>query len=43
MSELAERAHLTKQSMAYLVEALAQSGYVTIAPDPEDGRANGSA
>ena len=39
MSELAERAHLTKQSMSYLVEALAQSGYVTIAPDSEDGRA----
>ena len=39
VSELAERAHLTKQSMSYLVEALAQSGYVTIAPDSEDGRA----
>jgi DNA-binding MarR family transcriptional regulator len=39
VSELAERAHLTKQSMAYLVEALAQAGYVTIGPDPADGRA----
>lgn len=39
VSELAERAHLTKQSMAYLVEALACGGYVKITPDPTDGRA----
>lgn len=39
VSELAERAHLTKQSMAYLVEALAHGGYVTVTPDPADGRA----
>jgi DNA-binding MarR family transcriptional regulator len=39
VSELAERAHLTKQSMSYLVEALARGGYVTITPDPADGRA----
>lgn len=39
VSELAERAHLTKQSMSYLVEALARAGYVTIGPDPADGRA----
>lgn len=39
VSDLAERAHLTKQSMAYLVEALACGGYVTVAPDQADGRA----
>lgn len=39
VSDLAERAHLMKQSMAYLVETLAHSGYVTVAPDPADGRA----
>ncbi len=39
VSELAGRAHLTKQSMSYLVETLACAGYVTIASDPTDGRA----
>ena len=39
VSDLAERAGLTKQSMAYLVEALAAAGYVAVAPDPADGRA----
>ena len=39
VSELAEQAHLTKQSMSYLVEGLARDGYVTILPDPSDGRA----
>ncbi|WP_426954855.1 MarR family winged helix-turn-helix transcriptional regulator [Muricoccus radiodurans] len=39
VSELAERAQMTKQSMSYLVEALAGGGYVTVGPDPEDGRA----
>lgn len=39
VSELAERAHLTKQSMAYLVETLVGSGYVTVTPDPTDRRA----
>jgi DNA-binding MarR family transcriptional regulator len=39
VSDLAERAGMTKQSMAYLVEALAASGHVTVAPDPADGRA----
>ncbi|MBL6459276.1 MarR family transcriptional regulator [Belnapia sp. T6] len=39
VSDLAERAGLTKQSMAYLVEALAAAGYVSVAPDPADGRA----
>lgn len=39
VSDLAERAHMTKQSMAYLVESLAAGGYVAVAPDPTDGRA----
>lgn len=39
VSELAERAKLAKQSMSYLVEALARDGYVTVIPDPADGRA----
>jgi DNA-binding MarR family transcriptional regulator len=39
VSDLAERANMTKQSMAYLVESLVEGGYVTIAPDPTDGRA----
>ena len=30
---------MTKQSMAYLVDALAASGYVIVAPDPDDRRA----
>lgn len=37
--ELAERAGMTKQSMAVLVEYLAEHGYLKIAPDPRDGRA----
>lgn len=37
--DLAEAADMTKQSMAYLVGSLEQHGYVTIAPDPQDGRA----
>lgn len=39
VSEMAERAGMTKQSMAYLVDALAAAGYVTVAPDPDDRRA----
>lgn len=39
LTELAERAGMTKQSMAYLVESLAEAGYVTSVPDPTDGRA----
>jgi DNA-binding MarR family transcriptional regulator len=39
VSDLAEQAGLTKQSMAYLVETLASAGYLSIAPDPSDGRA----
>lgn len=39
VSDLAEKARMTKQSMAYLVDALTDGGYVTIKPDPTDGRA----
>ncbi|HUC16246.1 MAG TPA: MarR family winged helix-turn-helix transcriptional regulator [Acetobacteraceae bacterium] len=39
VSDLAEKARMTKQSMAYLVEILAEGGYVTIRSDPADGRA----
>jgi DNA-binding MarR family transcriptional regulator len=36
---LAERAGMTKQSMAHLLEGLEKGGYVTLEPDPLDGRA----
>lgn len=39
VSELARRAGLTKQSMAYLVEQLVEWGYAEIEPDSEDRRA----
>lgn len=39
LTDLAERADLTKQSMAYLVSYLEQHGYVQVKPDPEDARA----
>lgn len=39
VSDLAERAGMTKQSMAYIVDDLVQLGYVTVASDPSDGRA----
>jgi DNA-binding MarR family transcriptional regulator len=39
VSDLAEKAGMTKQSMAYLVETLTEGGYVTVRPDPTDGRA----
>lgn len=38
-TDLAERAQMTKQSMAYLVESLRAAGYVEIVPDPQDRRA----
>lgn len=38
-TEMAERAHITKQSIGYLVEALEKQGYVEQVPDPSDGRA----
>jgi DNA-binding MarR family transcriptional regulator len=40
VTEMAERARMTKQSMGYLVDALTERGYVTLTPDPTDGRAN---
>jgi DNA-binding MarR family transcriptional regulator len=39
ITDLAERAGMTKQSMAYLVDDLTALGYVALAPDPTDGRA----
>ncbi len=39
MTTLAERAGMTKQSMAYLVDALVASGYLKVVADPSDGRA----
>jgi DNA-binding MarR family transcriptional regulator len=39
LTELADRAQMTKQSMSYLVNSLAESGYVHFVPDAEDGRA----
>lgn len=39
VTELAERAQITKQSMGELVRALEERGYVERVPDPRDGRA----
>jgi DNA-binding MarR family transcriptional regulator len=39
ITELAERARMTKQSMAELVEYLRDRGYVTLVADPSDRRA----
>jgi len=39
LSELAERAQLTKQSMSYLVDYLERRGYLERRPDPTDRRA----
>ena len=39
VSELAERAQMTKQSMGYLADSLEAAGYVTLKQDPADGRA----
>jgi DNA-binding MarR family transcriptional regulator len=39
LTELAERADLTKQSMSYLVDYLQERGYVERIPDPRDSRA----
>jgi DNA-binding MarR family transcriptional regulator len=38
MSELAERAQLTKQLLNHLVTAMEACGYVERVPDPADGR-----
>jgi DNA-binding MarR family transcriptional regulator len=40
LSDLAERAQLTKQSMGYLVDSLEEHGYVERKPDPTDRRAS---
>jgi DNA-binding MarR family transcriptional regulator len=40
LSELAENAQLTKQSMGYLVDYLEEHGYVERRPDPTDRRAS---
>ena len=39
LTVLAERAGMTKQSMAYLVEGLQAAGLLCSLPDPVDGRA----
>jgi DNA-binding MarR family transcriptional regulator len=39
LTELAERAQITKQSMGYLVDNLEQRGYLERRPDPSDRRA----
>ena len=39
LTQLAERALMTPQAMAELVDDLARLGYVTREPDPTDGRA----
>lgn len=39
LTELARKAHTTKQAMGYLVNYLEKQGYVRREPDPSDGRA----
>ena len=39
LTDLAERAQITKQSMGYLVDYLEQRGYLERRPDPDDRRA----
>ena len=39
LTALAERAGMTKQSMAYLVDGLQEAGLLHSLPDPTDGRA----
>lgn len=39
LTELAERAQLTKQTIGYLVDYLEERGYVERGPDPDDKRA----
>ncbi|HLK26340.1 MAG TPA: MarR family winged helix-turn-helix transcriptional regulator [Caulobacteraceae bacterium] len=39
VTDLAERAQMTKQSMGYLADSLEALGYVTVGPDPTDRRA----
>lgn len=40
LTDLAERAQITKQSMGYLVDYLEQHGYLERGPDPSDRRAS---
>jgi DNA-binding MarR family transcriptional regulator len=40
LTDLAERAQITKQSMGYLVDYLEQHGYLERRPDPSDRRAS---
>ena len=40
LTDLAERAQITKQSMGYLVDHLEQRGYLERRPDPSDRRAS---
>src|SRR3954447_10859544 len=39
ITELAERAQVTKQTAGFLVDQLERAGYVRRAPDPRDARA----
>jgi DNA-binding MarR family transcriptional regulator len=39
VTQLAERAQMTKQSMAQLVDSLLEGGYLQVQADPSDGRA----
>ena len=39
LTELAQRAHMTKQGMMLLIDDLEERGYVRRVPDPGDGRA----
>ncbi len=39
MTELAERAGMSRQAMAYLIAELEERGYLERRPDPFDGRA----
>ncbi len=39
LTELARRAHMTKQGMMFVVDDLESRGYVRRAPDPDDSRA----
>jgi len=39
VTDLADRAQMTKQSMGYLVDYLQAAGHVHLAQDPSDGRA----
>lgn len=38
LTDLADRAQITKQSMGYLVDYLEQQGYLERRPDPDDRR-----